>query len=139
MRTVPTSWVRCRARFTPIAAVVLLFGCNGVTSLQRAVVSSDVVTTLRAHGEANVMISLVEPKGIDAATEPARWQAEIAQLQQSVISQLAPGDFETRTLFASVPAIAGTLRTERGLAILAADPNVRRVDLDTGGGGSSPR
>jgi hypothetical protein len=83
------------------------------------------------------MISLVEPTGIDATVDPARWQAEIARLQQSVLSQLAPEDFESRTLFTSVPAIAGTLRTERGLAILTAHPNVRRVDLDAGGGGSS--
>ena len=83
------------------------------------------------------MISLVQPRGIDATVDPARWQSEIARLQQSVLSQLAPEDFESRTLFTSVPAIAGTLRTERGLAILTAHPNVRRVDLDAGGGGSS--
>jgi hypothetical protein len=137
MRTLPSFRTRRPARLTPAAALVLLLGCGGVTSVQRAVVSADVVTTLRSHGEATVMISLAEPTGIDATAEPARWQAEIARLQQSVLSQLAPEDFESRTLFTSVPAIAGTLRTERGLAILTAHPNVRRVDLDAGGGGSS--
>ena len=139
MHTIPTSWARRRARLTPAVALLFMLGCGGPTSLQRAAVSADVITALRAHGEAAVMISLVEPTGIDAAAEPARWQAEIARLQQSVVSQLAPEDFQSRTLFTSVPAIAGTLRTERGLAILTAHPNVRRVDLDAGGGGSSVR
>jgi hypothetical protein len=139
MHTLPTSWARRRARLTPAAALVFLLGCGGPTSLQRAVVSDNLVTTLRANGEAAVMISLVEPTGINATVEPTRWQAEITRLQQSVLSQLAPQDFESRTLFTSVPAIAGTLRTERGLAILTAHPNVRRVDLDAGGGGAPVR
>ena len=134
MPTTPKSW----ARVAPIAVLVVLLGCGRPLS-QRAVVKDDVVTTLRAKGEAAVMISLVEPAGINAAAEPARWQAEIARLQQSVLSQLAPQHLETRTLFASVPAIAGTLRTERGLAILSSHPNVRRVDLDVGGGGTPHR
>ena len=135
MHTLPTSW----ARLAPIATLVLLLGCGRSISQHRAVVKDDVVTTLRAKGEAAVMISLVEPAGIDAAAEPTRWQAEIARLQQSVLSQVAPQHFERRTVFASVPAIAGTLRTERGLAILTSHPNVRRVDLDAGGGGTSIR
>ena len=135
MRTLPPFWSR-RRLLTPVAALVLLFGCNHATPLERAVVSPDVITTLRGQGEANVMVSLVEPKGIDAAVDPARWQAEISRLQQSVLSQLAQEDFQSRTLFTSVPAIAGTLRTERGLSTLIAHPNVRRVDLDAGGGGS---
>ena len=138
MRTLPpfSTW---RWALTPVAALILLLACNRVTPLERAVVSPDVITTLRGQGEANVMVSLVEPKGIDATIDPARWQAEIARLQQSVLSQLAAEDFQSRTLFTSVPAIAGTLRTERGLATLTAHPNVRRVDLDAGGGGTSVR
>ena len=135
MHTLPTSW----ARLAPVATLVFLAGCGRPISPHRAVVEDDVVTTLRAKGEAAVMISLVEPTGIDATVEPMRWQAEIARLQQSVLSQLVPQHFESRTLFTSVPAIAGTLRTERGLAILAAHPSVRRVDLDPGGGGASIR
>jgi hypothetical protein len=135
MHTLPTSW----ARLAPIATLVFLLGCGRSISQHRAIVKDDVVTTLRAKGEAAIMISLVEPTGIDAAAEPSRWQTEIGRLQQSVLSQIAPQHFERRTLFASVPAIAGTLRTERGLAILTAHPNVRRVDLDVGGGGTSMR
>ena len=133
MHTLPTSW----ARLAPLAVLAFLLGCG--RPLPRAVVKDDVVMTLRAKGEAAVMISLVEPSGIDATAEPTRWRAEIARLQQSVLTQLAPQHFERRTLFASVPAIAGKLRTERGLAILTAHPNVRRVDLDAGGGGKSMR
>ena len=135
MHTLPTAW----ARLAPIAILVVLLGCGRPMSQHRAVVKDDVVTTLRAKGEAAVMISLVEPTGIDATAEPTRWQAEVARLQQTVLSQLASQHFERRTLFASVPAIAGTLRTERGLAILSSHPNVRRVDLDVGGGGTSVR
>jgi hypothetical protein len=135
MHTLPTFW----ARLAPIATLVVLLGCARPPSQHRAIVREDVATTLRAKGEAAVMISLVDPVGIDAAAEPARWQAEIARLQQSVLSQVAPQHFERRTLFASVPAIAGTLRTERGLAILSSHPNVRRVDLDAGGGGTPIR
>ena len=135
MHTLPTSW----ARLAPVATLVFLVGCGRPIPPHRAVVKDDVVTTLRSKGEAAVMISLVEPTGIDATVEPTRWQAEIARLQQSVLSQVAPPHFESRTLFTSVPAIAGMLRTERGLAILTAHPNVRRVDLDTGGGGASIR
>ena len=128
----------CWARLAPVTVLVLL-ACGRPISQHRAIVKDDVVTTLRAKGEAAVMISLVEPTGIDAAAEPTRWQAEIARLQQSVLSQLAPQHFERRTLFASVPAIAGTVRTERGLTILTSNPNVRRVDLDVGGGGVTAR
>ena len=135
MHTLPKSW----ARLTPVAVLALLLGCGRPISQHRAVVKDDVVTTLRTKGEAAVMISLVEPTGVDAAGEPTRWQAEISRLQQSVLSQLAPQQFQSRTLFASVPAIAGTLRNERGLAILTSHPNVRRVDLDAGGGGTSIR
>src|SRR5687768_15236016 len=135
MHTLPTRW----ARLAPVAVLVFLLGCGRPVSQHRAVVRDDVITTLRAKGEAAVMISLVEPTGIDATVEPKRWQAEIARLQQSVLSQVAPEHLERRTLFSSVPAIAGTLRTERGLAILTAHPNVRRVDLDAGGGGTSIR
>lgn len=139
MHTLPMSWARFRACLTPTAALVIVVACTSVTSVQRAVVSNDVVAALRAHGEAAVMISLTEPTGIDATVERARWQAEIARLQQSVLSRIGPEDFESRTLFLSVPAIAGTVRTERGLAILADHPNVRRVDLDEGGSGTSVR
>ena len=127
------------ARLAPVAALVALLGCGRPLSQHRAVVRDDVATTLRAKGEAAIMISLVEPTGIDAASEPARWQAEIARLQQSVLSQVPPPHFERRTVFSAVPAIAGTLRTERGLAILTSHPNVRRVDLDVGGAGTSIR
>jgi hypothetical protein len=139
MHTLPTSWAGRLARLAPVTVLLVLLGCGRQTPLHRAVVKDDVVTTLRAKGEAAVMISLVEPTGIDAAAEPTRWRDEIARLQQSVLSQLPAQHFERRTLFASVPAIAGTLRTERGLAILSSNPNVRRVDLDVGGGGVTAR
>jgi hypothetical protein len=139
MHPLPTSWAGRLALLAPVAVLVALLGCGRAFSRQHAVVKDDVLATLRAKGEAAVMISLIEPTGIDAATEPARWRAEIARLQQSVLSQLPAQHFERRTLFASVPAIAGTLRTERGLTILTSNPNVRRVDLDVGGGGTSIR
>src|SRR5215213_8696523 len=100
MHTLPISW----ARLAPTATLVFLLGCGRPISQHRAIVRDDVVATLRAKGEAAVMISLVEPTGIDAAAEPRRWQAEIARLQQSVLSQVATQHFERRTLFASVPA-----------------------------------
>jgi hypothetical protein len=66
-------------------------------------------------------------------------RAEIARVQQEVLSRLDARDFELGKRFESVPAIAGTLRTQRGLERLLADPRVRRVDLDVGGGGSVVR
>ncbi len=101
-----------------------------------AVAGPDVLSALRASGEAHVVIALVSPpqSGGPSGGVPSS-AAAIARLQAEVLSQLGPEDYRSTQLFAAVPAMAGTLFSERGLQRILAHPHVRAVDLDPGGGG----
>jgi hypothetical protein len=99
----------------------------------RAEIGGDVVMTLEATGEAHVMIAL-QLSGAGAGTVDER-SAEIARAQERVLDAVDAPDYRNRVRFETVPALAGTLYTHRGLEILAKHPDVRRIDLDHGGGG----
>jgi hypothetical protein len=99
--------------------------------------SADILALIRARGEAAIMIALVEPAGYGRAdTDVARIRADIARMQAEVLAALDTADYRDRLRYAAIPAMAGTVRTERGLSVLLAHPHVRRVDLDTGGTGT---
>ena len=90
---------------------------------------------LDRHGAARVVVSLATSVDAAGAADP-RGRAEIARLQDAVLAGLDTTDFRLGQRYAAVPALAGTLRSRRGLARLLAHPAVRRVDLDPAGGGS---
>ena len=97
---------------------------------------ADLLAELRAHRPVAVMIALVEPSGYGDPTIAPRWRAEIARLQAEVVASLDTADYRHGQSFASIPAMSGVIRSERGLQSLLAHPHVRRVDPDEGGTGA---
>ena len=93
---------------------------------------------LRASGEAPVVVALALPADAESG-DPARRREEIARLQHDVLARLGPDDFRVRELYASVPAMAGMVRSRTALEVLEAHPAVAKVDLDPAGGGSGAR
>ena len=142
MRTPESVRPRPRRRGRLVLVGVALLGvaaCREVP-LPTAQAAPDVLAALRANGEAHVVVALVNPPSpADSPDAAAQRRAEIARLQREVLARLGPNDFVVRELFVSVPAIAGTVLSERGLSVLLGHPNVRRVDLDPAGGGSGGR
>lgn len=118
------------------AALLLLVSCSAGHH-DSALPQDAVAARIRAAGEAPVLVALVPPPGFgDAATDAELVRAAIAQAQAEVIATLDTVDFRERQRFTSIPAFAGTVRTERGLRVLLSHPAVRRVDLDLAGGGT---
>lgn len=88
-------------------------------------------SALRQSGEVRVIVALRAASARDAGERRLR----VAEAQSRVISALAPDEFQIAHRYRSVSALAGTV-TRAGLLKLLANPDVARVDLDTGGSGS---
>lgn len=139
MRTPGRSRIQQQRRAAP-ALILLFLACHSLTTADPAKAGSDVLDALRANGEAQVMIALVSaPSQRDPRADPAQLRAEVARLQAEVLNDLDSTDYRSGKLFEFVPAMSGTVHSQRGLSVLLAHRNVRRVDLDTGGGGSGVR
>lgn len=127
------------SRLVP-ASLLLILACHSRPTPHRAIAGPDVFESLRASGEARVVIALVSPPSQPTSgADASELRTEIAQLQLDVLSRLGPADYRAGQRFESVPALSGTLLSEKGLLTLLAHPNVRRVDLDPGGSGSVGR
>jgi hypothetical protein len=100
-----------------------------------AMADPEVLQTLRAQGEANVVILLVAPETDAALPEEVR-RAEIQRRQDEVLQAIDPKGYRNRVRLTSVPALAGTVLSEEGLAALRRHPHVQRIDLDMDGGGT---
>lgn len=124
-------WPRASWRRVPLL-VALGVGCHLPARVEDAVVGPDVLETLRRGREARVVIALAPPPDADEAGR----RAAIARTQVDVLARLDARDVHEVRRWASVPAMACVLRSERGLAALRAHPAVRRIDLDVGGGGA---
>lgn len=96
-----------------------------------------ILAALQARGEASVVVALVEPTGFTDPAQASASRAAIARMQDAVVAALDSTDFRETKRFASVPALTGLLRSERGLRLLTGHPYVRQVSLDTGGSGTS--
>jgi hypothetical protein len=132
-----------RGALTSVAVTAVLAGAMAMAGCVHAphgdsAVSEDVVEALRSAGRANVVVALALPAGFEADAGSDRMRDEIARLQDDVLGSVDPADFQLGQRFAAVPALTGTVLTERGLRALAAHPSVVRVDLDAGGGGADP-
>ena len=113
----------------------LALACHSVSSPVDAKLGPGVQDALARDGSADVMVALTTDSA--AEQDPAAGRASIARAQDAVLSALDTADFRLRQRYAAVPALAGTLRSARALDRLLAHPLVRRVDLDTGGGGTT--
>lgn len=101
-----------------------------------AKVGPGVAEQLQETGSAQVMIALQRPvrpaaPGLELAAEKAR----ISEMQVDVLARLGAADYASRHAYSAVPALAGRIRSEAGLAAIARNPHVVRVDLDQGGTG----
>lgn len=101
----------------------------------RARSQQSILGALEARGEVAVVVALVDPPGFGDPTQGDSIRAAIARMQDAVVASVDSTDFTETKRFAAVPALAGILRSERGLRRLLALPQVRDVALDTGGGG----
>jgi subtilisin family serine protease len=73
-----------------------------------------------------VQLESAELQALPLADRPRR-RAEVARLQGRVMPDLPAADFAVAYQYASLPALAGTVRSERALARLAARAEVVRV------------
>lgn len=99
-------------------------------------VGASVYEALAESGKARIVIALRQSE--QRATAPvasnkmASMRTEVANSQGAVLANLGRTDFDVDFQYKAVPALAGTVTAE-GLAKLSADPNVLRIDLDSGG------
>jgi hypothetical protein len=132
----PDAAVRAHPAQRIAVAAAFLLACSPMTSGDFTKAGPDVRSTLRAQGRVAVMIALVEPEGYGSSADTASLRSEIARAQQQLLSRLDARDYRPGKRFENVPALAGIVLSERGLERLLADPSVKRVDVDAGGGGS---
>jgi hypothetical protein len=119
-----------------LCALVALPACRSTPDPAPPRVDAAVREALRSDGEVRVIVALRPPHASDPSEGgAARHRAEIARIQDEVLSTLDPADFTLGHRFESVPALAGTVRSARGLRTLGEHPLVLRVDLDPEGGG----
>ncbi len=138
------------AMFGLVAAVFMMFLLDGglwpvgVQSQQidNYKIGEGVLETLQAEGEVNVVIAIKEPLSVAAFNSRApqvslaTLRNDIAELQGGVLSSLEVSDYVEKFTYKAIPALALKIMTESGLAKLAENPNVVRIDLDVGGTGS---
>lgn len=100
-----------------------------------ASVGPGVAEAIRDGGRARVVVAFrrapaAEVGGLSLASLEAA-----ASLKRASLGRLAPGDFQASYEWPALAATAGLLSAE-GLARLASDPDVLRIDLDVGGSGN---
>lgn len=110
-----------------VAALLLAIGPSVGFSPK---VGAEALRAAHERGGARVIVMLAEPDV--AASSLSSRRARIASLQQHVLDALAGSGFELRSRWRTIPGFSATVG-QRALAILASDPDVRRVDLDVGG------
>ncbi len=120
------------------ALLLALDACQTAMQSLRERDEREILAAIRTHGEAAVVVALVEPDGFEDPNQETRVRAEIARMQKEVLADIDITDFRSRVLFVSVPAIAGTVRSEQGLRALLGHRLILRVSLDSGGTGGQP-
>jgi hypothetical protein len=99
-------------------------------------IDASVIEGVRARGEINVIVALVEPVTDGRSTQDQTiLRAQIARMQREVLNTLGEDEYRSRVLFENVPAMAGTILHMRALRTLDAHPHVMKVDPDPAGGG----
>lgn len=85
------------------------------------------------RGESPAIIVALEAGAPRALSE---MRQTVASVQDEVLRGFTASELLIRTRYQAVPAVAGLARSEPALRRLAADPRVRRIDLDLPGTGS---
>ena len=123
-------------RIPALVIAVLLPACRTPEVPLLMKVTPDVVDAVRVSDSAQVLISLEPPPGYgEEGTDLEAVRVRIARDQDEVLAALAPEDYRNRLRFDAVPALAGTVLSERALRVLDGHPNVVQVALDPAGGG----
>jgi hypothetical protein len=122
---------------TALAIAAILAGCNGVADPGFAKIEDGVAQTLGTDGQIDVFVSLVPPAGYgEPGADLEAMKHEIARSQDEVLAALDPADYRNRIRYETIPALAGTVLTRKGLETLEAHPEVVSVAVDEGGSGS---
>ncbi len=123
-----------RTRHVAIAGgtclALLAVGPGRGESTRSPIVGRAVYDALQAAPRARVVVALREPDVSARALE--RRVAEVRSEVDAVLADLPAGAFSLSHRFEAISAIAGDVTLE-GLALLAADPDVIKVDLDVAG------
>ena len=99
-------------------------------------IGDEVLETLKSKGEARVVIALVEPAILkNQKPDLVQVREDVASLQAGVLANLETGKFTLTHQYQAIPALAGNILDESVLYQLAANPAVRKIDLDVGGSG----
>lgn len=120
----------------PALATLLLFALAACrTTTPTSVADEELLAVLRQRGSAPVMIALTDPVGQVDPTDLVATRGAVRRLQDEVLRSVDSTDFTLRVRYETIPALAGTLRSERGFRRFKAHPLVRHVSLEMGGGG----
>lgn len=120
-----------RTRLVALAFFVgaLLGVASGATAATK--IGPGVALAIEEDGGANVVIALASPATQGTATPTlASLKTSVANVQTSVLAQLAPSEFELRREFEAVPVLSGRIKSQDALERIAADPSVLAIDLD---------
>ena len=137
IRRVSPRWIRLLALLllalggSAGASAALPEALADLSPAQRAKVDPSLVSAVRARAApapARVIVQLgsAELDGLPQTDRP-RVRAEVARLQGRVMPDVPAADFALAYQYESIPAVAGTVRSERALARLAARAEVVRV------------
>jgi len=133
-----------------VAALLLLAGTAGCEPISPhapfpidppipSKVGASVLESVSLGEEVRVMVALeqaqpaIQPASPEGVASVIRSIGEVAD---ELIERIGPEDLEFHHRFRAVPALALTVRSQAALQRLAADPAVRRIDLDEGGSGA---
>jgi subtilisin family serine protease len=119
---------RLPALVVATAASALVAGlASGSGAPPASKVGAAVWGNLQAAPRVRVVVALREP---DSPVQDLTGRmAEVAALQANVLERLGPEDFRPSHRWDTISALAGDV-TPRGLGLLAADPDVVKIDVD---------
>jgi subtilisin family serine protease len=113
-----------------LVALTLAGTRSGSTPTRGDVVGAAVYSAVHAAGRARVIVALREPDV--SANAMDRRVAQVGALTDQVLAGLTPSEFQLTNRWKAISALAGDV-TGEGLARLAADPDVLKIDLDVAG------
>jgi subtilisin family serine protease len=108
-----------------------LAGPQGTAVVQQKV-GGEVLDALRRGEDPAVIVAL----NTGFTSTPHGRRLAVAVAQAAALMNISDGEFEVRHRYANVPAIAAIARSESAIRRLAANPAVRRIDLDLDGTGA---